>query len=138
MSDKHAHGHGQVRRPIPTINVTPLIDVLLVLLIIFMVIQPYNERKLPVRAPQPAAAETEPSPETLMLTVSSDLHLELNSHKVEMDRLMPVLSNVFGDRPPGLRTLFIKAPAGLRYEAALVFVDLARGAGAETIGLIAE
>ncbi|HLG15510.1 MAG TPA: biopolymer transporter ExbD [Blastocatellia bacterium] len=67
----------------PTINVTPLIDVLLVLLIIFMVIQPHNEMKLEVRAPQPQTQPPQPPPpEMLMLTVTGDFQLALNTTPV--------------------------------------------------------
>ncbi len=121
----------------PAINVTPLIDVLLVLLIIFMVIQPQKEAKLPVKAPQPAPPEAgPPPPETLMLTVSGDLRLELNSKHIEMSELMPVLTELMEQRPLNARQLFIKAPAGLSYSPVVLLIDLAKGAGVATIGLV--
>jgi len=121
----------------PTINVTPLIDVLLVLLIIFMVIQPHREAKLPVTAPSPAPEDAPPSPETLMLTVSSDSHLALNSKPLELDELMPLLSVLMQERPVNLRTLFIKAPPRASYESIVLLIDLTKGAGVITIGLVA-
>ncbi|HTG14826.1 MAG TPA: biopolymer transporter ExbD, partial [Blastocatellia bacterium] len=63
MSDTHLPDRSASAPP--TINVTPLIDVLLVLLIIFMVIQPQKEAKLPVRAPEPAKVDIPASPETV-------------------------------------------------------------------------
>jgi len=123
--------------PPPVINVTPLIDVLLVLLIIFMVIQPQKEAKLPVKAPERAPTiEPPPSPETLMLTVSDDMRLELNSKPIEMDALFPLLTDLMQQRPLDNRALFIKAPAILTYGPVVLLIDLAKGAGVVTLGLV--
>ena len=114
---------------------TPLIDVLLVLLIIFMVIQPHNEAKLPVKAPLPAPIDLKPRPETLMLTVTADLKLALNSRPIEVGDLLPLLKDLMEQRSVDERTLFIKAPPILAYGPVILFIDLARGAGVVTIGL---
>ena len=120
----------------PIINVTPLIDVLLVLLIIFMVIQPQREARLPVRAP--AASPGIASPETLMLTVTSGLQLALNSKPLTLDELLPKLSELMEQRPVDARTLFIKAPRLVQYGSVVLLVDLAKGAGVVTVGLSAD
>jgi biopolymer transport protein ExbD len=122
----------------PSINVTPLIDVLLVLLIIFMVIQTQKEQKLPVRAPERARTDLPPSPETLMLTVSADMHLELNSKHVEIESLMPLLTDLMEQRPGESRTLFIKAPPIVQYGPVLLLIDLAKGSGVVTVGLVQD
>jgi len=122
----------------PSINVTPLVDVLLVLLIIFFVIQPRREEKLPVRAPQPAPADATPAPETLMLTVTSDFKLALNSQPVTLDELKGILSDLMDERPVDLRALFIKAPNREAYESVIFLVDIARSAGVITIGLLSD
>jgi len=122
----------------PVINVTPLIDVLLVLLIIFMVIQPHNEAKLPVLAPEQPHTNGPAPPETLMLTVSADFHLELNSQTVEVETLLPLLANLMEQRPADARTLFIRAPASVSYGPVVLLIDLAKGAGVITVGLIKE
>lgn len=124
--------------PPPVINVTPLIDVLLVLLIIFMVIQPQKEAKLPVKAPEHATIDPPPSPETLMLTVSGDMQLELNSRPIEVDELLSLLTDLMEQRPLDTRTLFIKAPAMLAYGPVVILVDLAKGAGVVTVGLVKD
>jgi biopolymer transport protein ExbD len=121
--------------PPPVINVTPLIDVLLVLLIIFMVIQPLNEATLPVKAPAPLV-DAPPMPETLMLTVSSEMRLELNSTPLEVPELLTLLGNVMEQRAVEDRSLFIKAPPFLEYGAVVLLIDLAKGAGVVTIGLV--
>jgi biopolymer transport protein TolR len=123
--------------PPPAINVTPLIDVLLVLLIIFMVIQPHNEAKLPVKTPDPPI-DAPPAPETLMLTVSDKMGLELNSRTVEMNELLILLGELMEQRSLEARTLFIKAPPMLTYGSIVLLVDLAKGAGVVTIGLVKD
>ncbi|MEK6285670.1 MAG: biopolymer transporter ExbD [Acidobacteriota bacterium] len=124
--------------PPPVINVTPLIDVLLVLLIIFMVIQPHKEAKLPVKAPERASGIEEPSPETLMLTVAHDMRLELNSKPIEVGELLPLLADLMEQRPLDTRTLFIKAPPMLAYGPVVLLIDLAKGAGVVTVGLVKD
>lgn len=121
----------------PSINVTPLVDVLLVLLIIFFIIQPQREEKLPVRTPQPAP-ETEPAPETLMLTLTPDFKLALNSQPVKLDELKGLLSDLMDERPVDARVLFIKAPNREAYESVVFLVDIARGAGVITVGLLSD
>jgi biopolymer transport protein ExbD len=122
----------------PSINVTPLIDVLLVLLIIFMVIQPHKEEKLPVKAPEHAKIETPPPPETLMLTVSGDMMLQLNSKPIDVGELLPFLVDLMEQRTLDARTLFIKAPSSLAYGSVVLLIDLAKGAGVITVGLVKD
>ena len=124
-----------VKSASPCINVTPLIDVLLVLLIIFMVITPHNEEKLPVKSPAPAP-DGPPAPETLMLTVSSELRLELNRKPIAVEDLKPVLTNLMEQRTLEQRSLLIKAPARIPYDPVVALIDRARGAGTVTVGLI--
>lgn len=124
--------------PPPVINLTPLIDVLLVLLIIFMVIQPHKEAKLPVKAPERATGIVEPPPETLMLTVSGDMRLELNSRAVEVNELLTLLGELMEQRSVEARTLFIKAPPILAYGPVVLLIDLAKGAGVVTVGLVKD
>jgi biopolymer transport protein ExbD/biopolymer transport protein TolR len=117
---------------------TPLIDVLLVLLIIFMVIQPQKEAKLPVRAPAPAPLGVDPSPETLMLTVTSGFQLALNSKPIALDELLPKLTELMDHRALDARTLFIKAPRLFQYDSVVLLIDLAKGSGVVTVGLVAD
>jgi biopolymer transport protein ExbD len=124
----------------PSINVTPLIDVLLVLLIIFMVIQPQREEKLPVRAPQPPQIDNPPppSPETLMLTVTENMELSLNTRPIEIQTLLPTLSNLMEQRPVDSRTLLIKAPPRVSYGSVVLLIGLAKGSGVGTVGLVSD
>jgi biopolymer transport protein ExbD len=123
--------------PAPSINVTPLIDVLLVLLIIFMVIQPQREMKLPVRAPQPAT-DAPPSPGLLMLTVSQSADLQLNTHPIQIDELGLKLSALMEERRTDDRALFIKASSAIPYPFIIRLIDVARRSGVISVGLLAD
>jgi biopolymer transport protein ExbD len=123
----------------PDINVTPLIDVLLVLLIIFMVISPRREAQLPVRAPDKSPAQIDPGPSAvLMLTVSSEFQLALNTKPLMHSELRLVLKDLMEQREAEARALFIKAPPLVPYESVISLVDVAKGSGVMTIGLLAD
>jgi biopolymer transport protein ExbD len=123
----------------PNINVTPLIDVLLVLLIIFMVIAPRREAQLPVRAPDKSPAQTDAPPSgMLMLTMSGEMHLALNTRPITEAELPFVLKELMEQRETDDRVLFIKAPQFVPYEAVVSLIDLAKGTGVMTVGLLAD
>lgn len=147
--------------PPPYINVTPLIDVLLVLLIIFMVAAPLDPHRFTAKLP------SEPQPErplpphinTLVVTIEPDRTLRLNSltdmgSVSDVSKLTAKLIAVFEERtrnkvyraemldrfdlPEQLRiekTVFIKAPRGMRYGEVMQVMDGLKGAGADPIGL---
>ena len=130
--------HANVTATKPAINVTPLIDVLLVLIIIFMVIAPRREAHLPVKAPQPANGGDPPSVEMLMLIVSTDYQLALNTKPVGHEELGFILKDLMEQRTAEARVLFIKAPGILPYDSAVALIDTAKGAGTLTIGLLSD
>jgi biopolymer transport protein ExbD len=111
--------------------------VLLVLLIIFMVIQPRKEMKLPVRAPQPAT-DAPPAAGMLMLTVSESARLELNTHHINIDELGSKLSALMGERASDDRALFIKAASALPYPFIVRLIDMAKRSGVISVGLLAD
>ena len=125
----------RVQSPSPLINVTPLIDVLLVLLIIFMVISPRHEQKLPIVAPTPGG-DPPAAAETLMLTMSGEFRLELNRKPLTAEELRPVLVALMEQRTIEQRALFIKAPSLVPYDLVVSLIDCAKGAGVVTVGLI--
>ena len=141
----------------PQINVTPLIDVLLVLLIIFMVITPTKPSAFEARIPsEPENTEgVEPDPNTIVVIVGRDSSLKLN-HEIltatvdEPARLIERLSGIFAERelnhayvesqgaemtPQIQRTVFIKAPRLLPYGSVAKVVDAIKGAGSRPISL---
>ncbi len=145
----------------PQINVTPLIDVLLVLLIVFMVVAPIRPNAFKVRLPaEPQNIQnTDPHPETLAVIINSDLSIDLNrekgvgtvtDHASLINRLKEVfamrlangaVSTAFADEPGRPvadrieRTVFIKAPRSLDYGSVARVVDSAKLAGAFPISL---
>lgn len=138
----------------PSINVTPLIDILLVLLIIFMAISPLKparfEAKVPAEPkPEDAMTPPRPNPLTLVVTVDNNLNLKLNSDEMgntsDTSALSGKLTQVFKDREnqgtfrEGTneveKTLFIKAPRSVKYGEVVKVVDAVKVAGAQPIGL---
>ena len=124
----------------PEINVTPLIDVLLVLLIIFMVITPLKPSSFDARIPgEPANERVVPDPNTLIVGVSRDSQILLNRETLkDMDGLTTRLSEVFRLRDENAnsqRTVFIKAPKSLSYGTVVLLIDAVKAAGADPISL---
>jgi len=137
MSMQVGGGGGTQARP--DINMTPLIDVLLVLLIIFMVITPMKphefETKVPEKPPDIQDANIIPDPLTLVVTIKKTLELELNSQPMSRLELATRLKDELDKRPPDKRSIFIKAPTDLPYREVVRIIDITKGAGADPIGL---
>ena len=128
----------------PEINVTPLIDVLLVLLIIFMVITPLKPRKFEAQIPsEPKHDGAQPDPRTIVVTVHSDSSLQFNKEltAANVESPQPIIdkiADVFRLREVNLekeRTVFIKAPKSLAYGSVAKVVDAVKAAGAKPISL---
>ncbi len=144
----------------PDINVTPLIDVLLVLLIIFMIVAPQKPTDIKAKLPQEAKQDgAEPNPKTLVVAVSSDSSLRLNTENnvgtiQESDKLTERLSRVFKEREENHvysdalalrqdisenekieKTVFIKAPRNLDYGSVAKVIDAVKTSGANPVSL---
>jgi biopolymer transport protein ExbD len=123
----------------PNINVTPLIDVLLVLLIIFMVITPMKphkfETKIPEKPPDTMPEDMVPDPGLLVVTVSKDRKIQLNQQEMSPEDLGTRLKDELSKRPEDRRVLFIKAPKDINYGFVVNVIDIVKGAGAQPIGL---
>jgi biopolymer transport protein ExbD len=120
------------------INVTPLIDVLLVLLIIFMVITPLTPMGLDVLAPQPPPPNTPPPPpdqdRTVVIVIDKDKSLKLNQDPIDWPHLGERLEFVFKTRAE--RVVFVRADKDLPFETVANAIDIAKGAGIDKIGLM--
>lgn len=131
--------------PNPQLNVTPLIDILLVLLIIFMVVAPLEPDSFKARVPEESRDGTPPNPLTLVVSVSKDSSLALNMERSlgntsDPQLLIARLKSVFNMRSTNSgndieRTVFIKAPRGLDYGSVARVIDAVKGAGAYPISL---
>lgn len=137
----------------PQINITPLIDILLVLLIIFMVISPLKPARFETKLPAEPEPNARDHPDSLIVTVDEKLRLRLNNSETigsteEMSKLNSLLVQTFQERTRNgvfkqnakgetetEKTVFIKAPRSVNYGTIAKVVDGVKGAGANPIGL---
>jgi biopolymer transport protein TolR len=115
------------------INVTPMIDVLLVLLIIFMITQPLSRKALDIQVPPPNSTQQSTAANNqIVLELANDGSYAINSQPVPKGQLDAQIHAVFDNRPAKL--LFIKAGANRIYQDVVDAMDVARGAGVQIIG----
>jgi biopolymer transport protein ExbD len=145
-------GSGEGGRAVPYINVTPLIDVLLVLLIIFMVVTPLKPSRFKALIPTPPKEEQTQAQAfelNLRVDVSKDLKLQLNGQDIgsvnDTGQLSKTLSDIFQQRKERnqinpatgelYKTVFVKAPKSAKYGDVVKVIDAVKGAGATPVGL---
>ena len=120
------------------INVTPMIDVLLVLIIIFLVITPLTPQGLKTLVPQPAPADAQPQPVShdIVISLRSDKTLRLNQEPVELSSLETRLKGLFKSGSNGV--VFVRGDKGLEFRQVAEIIDIARGAGLDRIALMTQ
>ncbi len=121
-----------------SINITPYIDILLTLLVIFMVITPVHKMDLPVKVPDPAPqVQTPQAPsDAIVVTVGEADQIEINQQPVNFKDLGAKLEEIYNARAN--KTMFISASPKLPYGDVVHVIDIAKGAGVENIGLMTE
>lgn len=135
-------GGGGTTRAVPYINVTPLIDVLLVLLIIFMVISPQKPHKFEAKVPEkPPENQTPPPPDplTLVVSVTKGGSFKLNQTDASsLGDLSKLLHSALDGRPADRKAVFVKAPNATKYGQVVDVIDIIKEAGGSPIGLQLE
>lgn len=135
-----AMGVGSAGGPKSDINMTPMIDILLVLIIIFLVITPIIPKGLDALVPQPPKDQSKTPPpsdnRTIVVIIEKDGSLKINAEPTTWEALGPRLDDIFKTRSE--RVMFVKGDDSTLFDRVIRVIDIAKGAGVDKIGLITE
>jgi len=119
------------------INITPYIDILLVLLIIFMVITPVSQMDLDIKVPQKSEEETPVTgPNVIVVSLGESGQVAINNDPITLTTLGRELQKIYSERSN--KNMFVSASAKVIYGDVVKIIDIAKGAGVGDIGLITE
>lgn len=125
------------RSLVADINVTPFVDVMLVLLVIFMVTAPMMMQGIDVKLPQVQTPAIETKEERLIITVTGDRKIFINEYEVSFEELVPKLEAIYANRH-GRAGVFIRADENLPYGFVMEVMGKVRQVGIEEIGMVTE
>ncbi len=120
------------------INITPYIDILLVLLIIFMVITPVKQMDLDVKVPQTSQEDTKGAvdPNVIVVSIGESARIAINNEETTIGQLGSKLQEIYSKRAN--KNMFVSASPKLAYSDVVKVIDIAKGAGVGDIGLLTE
>ncbi len=134
---RHSRNRRNVeKRPIADINVTPLVDVVLVLLIVFMVTAPMLQMGIDVNLPRVKAKTVDVGEEKLILTINNQEEIFINKYRTSMADLKPKLEGIFASRID--REIFMRADEKVPYGFVVRVMSEVRKAGVDKLGMITE
>lgn len=120
--------------PVAEINITPLVDVMLVLLIIFMVAAPMMETGIPLQLPKATAKALPKEESPVVMSIAKDTRIYMGREEVDASKLIPYLQEYFKNRKQ--REIFIRADQSLPYGVVAQTMALIKNAGIHKIGLV--